>query len=418
MDGNITGRECSTLIFFLFPLLTFFGGRYAMSQTVNTGNLYVSADTDFFLGMNFQNTGQADFINDGRLYVYGDFVNQGLVDFIDDGAEVHFSGSSPQNIQGSDVNYLRFSKIYFENGDGFHHEGEVRVAEMAYFDEGVIDGEGVLLFEEGASVAGASQVSHADLEVYKEGGNAFEFPVGDAGYYRPLLLEGIENVSESFKVRYLFESPDQLYSVESMDDGLELVGDTEYWQLERVSGSGSVTLTLGWNENTTSSELIDDEGLNAIRVVRWDADLNQWVDMGGVVDVVEGTVSVPAVDQFGVFALAKVKVDGEVVLNDELIYNGVTPNGDGVNDYFYIEDIGQMPNNVVQVYNRWSIKVFETRDYDSSGNVFDGFAESGLTFGGARLPGGTYYYLISFDATGDDGSVKRVSKMGYLYINY
>lgn len=402
----------------LFASLLLVWGQQALCQIVNTGKLYVSVGTEFSLGADFQNMTAADLVNDGRLYAYGNFANQGLVDFIDESAQVHFLAGSPQEIEGTDVEYSRFSNIYFGNEDGFNLDGEIRVDGTAYFNGGVIDGSGFLFFGDGASSVGASNISYANMTVQKDGGDSFEFPVGDGGYFRPLLLEGIEDVSESFRARYFFETPDELYPLGNLEDDLELIGGTEYWQLDRVTGSSPVTLTLGWDESTTSSELWGDGKLDAIRIVHWDTVSNQWVDIGGVVDMVARTVSVPALSQFGIFALARTKVDEEVVLTDDLIFNGVSPNGDGFNDYFYIEDIEEMPNNMVQIYNRWSIKVFETREYDSSGNVFNGFAETGMTFGGARLPGGTYYYVISYDSLGDDGKVNRISKMGFLYLNY
>jgi gliding motility-associated-like protein len=65
--------------------------------------------------------------------------------------------------------------------------------------------------------------------------------------------------------------------------------------------------------------------------------------------------------------------------------DGITPNGDGLNDTWVIELIDEFPNNVVQIYNRWGQLVFENRGYLTKWN--------GL-HKGKELPIGTYYFLI------------------------
>lgn len=55
--------------------------------------------------------------------------------------------------------------------------------------------------------------------------------------------------------------------------------------------------------------------------------------------------------------------------------NIFTPNGDGVNDYFFIENLGQYPQSRLEVYNRWGTLVYENNDYQNNwdgGDVSDG----------------------------------------------
>jgi gliding motility-associated-like protein len=73
---------------------------------------------------------------------------------------------------------------------------------------------------------------------------------------------------------------------------------------------------------------------------------------------------------------------------DGMVSNLFTPNGDGINDTWYIEGIENFPGNGVFVYNIYGNKVFEKKGYN---NDWKG------TYNGADLPEGTYYYILKFD---------------------
>ena len=98
------------------------------------------------------------------------------------------------------------------------------------------------------------------------------------------------------------------------------------------------------------------------------------------------------------------------------IYNGVTPNNDGLNDFFWIEGIAPYPNNNVKIFNRWGVLVWETDGYNESDNVFRGESNGRATINsGELLPTGTYFYILTF--TGQDTPEGQKSYTGYLYIN-
>jgi gliding motility-associated-like protein len=65
--------------------------------------------------------------------------------------------------------------------------------------------------------------------------------------------------------------------------------------------------------------------------------------------------------------------------------DGITPNGDGVNDLWTIAFIELYPENVVEIYNRWGELLFQVQGYQQD---WDG------TYNGKELPIGTYYYII------------------------
>ncbi len=76
------------------------------------------------------------------------------------------------------------------------------------------------------------------------------------------------------------------------------------------------------------------------------------------------------------------------VLPEVIVTSGFTPNGDGINDTWIIDNMELFPNNTVQIFNRWGIVLYSQNGYNSQ-NAWDGFYE------GKPLPVGTYYYAIN-----------------------
>ena len=107
---------------------------------------------------------------------------------------------------------------------------------------------------------------------------------------------------------------------------------------------------------------------------------------------------------------ATVTVD---IVNKLIPYNGMSVNGDGKNDHFHIGGIENYPNNVVRIYNRWGVKVFEVNGYDNVTRVFRGISDARATVEAAdKLPQGTYYYVIEYY----DQNNNKQSEVGWLYI--
>jgi gliding motility-associated-like protein len=83
------------------------------------------------------------------------------------------------------------------------------------------------------------------------------------------------------------------------------------------------------------------------------------------------------------------------------IDNTFSPNGDGVNDLWNIPDLAAYPQCLVNVYNRYGAKIFQSRGYPKA---WDGSYKAG------KVPAGVYYYLITLG----DATYTRLS--GYVTI--
>ncbi len=77
--------------------------------------------------------------------------------------------------------------------------------------------------------------------------------------------------------------------------------------------------------------------------------------------------------------------------------NLITPNGDNMNDYFFIENIETYDDVEVTIFNRWGNVVYQTKNYAAA--PWNGTYQNT----GGDLPDGTYYYIIRTSHNMADG---------------
>jgi gliding motility-associated-like protein len=68
-------------------------------------------------------------------------------------------------------------------------------------------------------------------------------------------------------------------------------------------------------------------------------------------------------------------------------YNFFTPNNDGKNDYFVVDDLIAVSGMTFKVHTSQGLEVYRQRDYDNTWN--------GVDKQGKELPKGVYYYLFT-----------------------
>ncbi len=97
---------------------------------------------------------------------------------------------------------------------------------------------------------------------------------------------------------------------------------------------------------------------------------------------VAGVYSVVVKNADSCSASASVVVRQKICTQPKLvIYNVITPNGDGVNDVFFIEGIADFGPVAVEIFNRWGNRVYWSSAYQNDWN-------------GGELPEGTYFYVV------------------------
>lgn len=371
----------------------------------------------------FVNQQGGNLTNNGDFTFFDNFKNEGFFGFDASslGGQVTFIKEGSQILMEGGDNVTSFRDVIFDSEKGLDLTNEINIAGVANFTRGHVrvsskpgDFAGIAFYAS-AEVTNQSDGSHVVGEAEVIGAEEFTFPIGDGNYLRPMSISENREDKKIFSATYLSEDPTSLYPHMENKDGITLVDNVEYWDVAAKSPSGAVLLSLTWDDRVTPTAVFNPVNGNALRIVRWDQSQSKWIDEGGEVDQVNKVVTTAMpLEANGVFTLASVRknIDSNVV-----IYNSVTANGDGMNDYFIIKNINQYPNNSVEIVNRWGSRVFYTKNYDPNGdgssNVFDGTADGKGVIGGKKLPSGTYYYIVNYEFTDGNGS-RMIKEAGYL----
>ncbi|MEM9990129.1 MAG: gliding motility-associated C-terminal domain-containing protein [Bacteroidota bacterium] len=85
------------------------------------------------------------------------------------------------------------------------------------------------------------------------------------------------------------------------------------------------------------------------------------------------------------------------------VFTAMSPNGDGINDAFFVANLEAYPENSLKIYNRWGALVYEQENYQ---NNWYG------TWRGRMLPDGTYFFLLEIQVE-EDTQIHR----GYITIH-
>lgn len=90
-------------------------------------------------------------------------------------------------------------------------------------------------------------------------------------------------------------------------------------------------------------------------------------------------------DKYGCKSNFKTSITVKECAHEIEITNVFTPNGDGKNDFWVIENLDNYPKALVEVFDRWGVLVYKSGGYS---NPWDGY------FNGEKVSPGCYYYVI------------------------
>ncbi len=153
------------------------------------------------------------------------------------------------------------------------------------------------------------------------------------------------------------------------------------------------------NGDTLTVVSISTLPLNGTAVINPDGTITYTPNTGFIgVDVFSYVISDSTQTDTAVVTVTILAPDCNVA--DLFIPNGFSPNGDGINDIFVIENLSIcFPDNEIVIFNRWGDEVFRQKDY-STATAWNGEYQNS----GKRVPDGTYFYVLLLD---EEGNQKR-----------
>lgn len=404
---------------YLFLLLS----GYAIAQTGdvhNKGEVHVHPNTLVSVQSSFFNEFTGTFVNDGEVIFRAHISNDGTWNFTEGlMGYTRLEAEQLQRIEGTRPS--QFYDLLLNNPTethayDLHHELEVFGSVDFY--KGVVNTrttDGVFTFYPEALALDPSDESYVDGRVHKLGSEQFRYPIGDAGFYRPMQSFGANSQDNWLAAIYHYENSDPYFPHQAKEEGIARINTSEYWELTDYELQDNVYISLFLEGRTTGEEFMDPA--NEPILVAWNVNKQQWEDIGSVIEEDGSRItSIFEVELYSAYTLAiKEEIEEDEEEEDTFeIFNAVNPNDSGGNEYFKIAGLENYPDNEVSIFNRWGVEVYQTTAYDSKGNVFNGYSDGRVTIKKKKeLPEGTYFYVVRriHPETG-----KRLTNAGYLYL--
>jgi hypothetical protein len=212
----------------------------------------------------------ADFVTMGNVYCNeesGSIILGGPY-----GGDFTIAGPGVQTLALEQGNEVASSKITVNKPSGYCRlTGTMDVSGSLTLTDGVIQtvDSGLVVIQDNATVSGASDDSHVEGPVLKEGNDAFTFPIGRNGIYQPLTITAPVNTSHAFKAEYFDEDSDPMYDHSSAHASINYLDRTQYWTFEKISGTTGVYLTMGWRDVDCGIASINDPDICSWSGTQW-----------------------------------------------------------------------------------------------------------------------------------------------------
>lgn len=272
------------------------------------------------------------------------------------------------------------------------------------FEDGIVravDGGATIYFSPDLNWENARDNSHIATYVEVDNHGNLIFPIGDGQGLHPLAIHNAANTS--VKAAYF----NQTAFSGQLDTSLERLANF-HW---RIEGARPVQLSLTWNALSNISQLTNE--LDALTFVGYNG--NQWEEIPATVAALDllnqgpsslNVGSIQSNDAVDLSTYTHLSLASKELITDLLISEAFTPNGDGINDVWYLRNADRYPQMEIRIYNRWGAEVFSTTNgYD---NNWNGTYNEQST----PLPSSSYFYQIDLDADGE------IDFQGWVFINY
>ena len=237
-------------------------------------NVIIGANDTVYLGStehwceNLTNNGTI-IQNGGTLNIHGDFTNNGS--YIQNDGKLIFAGQEYAVVSNTGSS-LSMDSVLINRNDSMRFNCPFEITKSLKLESGIVmtSASDSFVFQQNTTLLGGSTSAYFDGPIYKNGTNSFTFLTGDNGRYARIAITD-PTESSMFKAEYF----DTNY-VDTLNhsSAIEKISSLEYWQLDRVEGSGAVKVTLFFGDSLASGITT----MDSITVCKHNG--SQWNDMG------------------------------------------------------------------------------------------------------------------------------------------
>ena len=409
-----------------------------IQMTVHSGeSFYVHPEANVSVFSDLNNAGIIGTFNSSTINFLGQRWSNRRGSFINDesrngqtgiGGTIKFSGSTEQYIStqtSSQVN-TGFPNITLTNSKNLILEGsDLLVRRTFNFQRGL-----VFLNNRNAVFLSTSNITGYNVNNYFVTGTStsggalirktngiqqsqIDFPVGTkVGSYTPASISYI-GLAQDLKVRVF----DNVYDKGTFGnpDVDNFVSKTWNVAFSTLDPKANMTLYLQHNAAEESSSFASERDKSVVG--KFETKNEKWdflkpsgfsagiISSGGAVvpNAYVSTLTIAGAVEFNEFYSKA--VDKTNVLANYRVPVGISPNDDGLNDKFVIENLKSTDKVRIDIYNKWQSLVYREYDYK---NTFEGIGNQ-QNLMNSKLPDGTYYYILTFNDS------KPIT--GYIIIN-
>lgn len=422
--------------FILFPSVL--RGQEIVQMTVHPGeSFYVHPEANVSVFSDLNNSGSIGSFNQSIINFLGQrwnnmngsrIVDESLGGLTGLGGTIRFSGTTfPQNINtltSAQAN-TGFPNITLANSQNLILQGNDLLVRRSFnFENGkVILNSRNTIIQNGASIAGFDNKKYFVTGTATSGGFLIRktsgsqntqiiFPIGSTvGSYTPASIT-YKGIAQDLKLRVF----DNVYDKATFGnpDNVNFVNKTWNLSFSNLDPNANLILSTQHNSSEEGTQFAADRTKSFLS--RYQSNIEKWDSTNGT-GLTPGIISSGSAIS-GAFINTRTISGGiglnvyfsKSVLKENVLANyripvGISPNNDGLNDKFVIENLKATDKVRIDIYNRWQSLVFRDTDYK---NTFEGIGnQQGLV--NNNLPDGTYYYILHFNDS------KPVT--GYIIIN-
>lgn len=255
------------------------------SSTMSFNNLTIDnvGFENAALGSNVDVNGNLTIMAGSRLYgssynltVGGNWDSSGSnARFMSDTGTVTFDGTNQSvSMQSNSNSFYNLTMQQQPSGQLTVNNSPISVTHALAMNAGIINSTttNYINIANDAVATGGSNISYVDGVMKKTGDDAFTFPLGDNGLYRPLFMTAPSGFSDSFTAQYFNSNSIALTQREST---IATLSSFESWEFLRTAGSSTVKVKIAWDTaDYSGGPYITDP--TTLFVAYWNG--SQWID--------------------------------------------------------------------------------------------------------------------------------------------